>query len=371
MGRRSLVRRSLVVAALSVWMVTCGDPQTRSPTSPSASKASSAEISGPASVAPGQSAQFRATVQLTDGTTKILTTPAPVWWTSNSFLLQVTSAGVARAGSLTGEVVLSVDGTVPGQGHVTASREVMILPDGTYRLIGKVTDVELATAGIAGAHVQAFPGTASAITDSAGNFKLYGLPADSEVHVTSDGYQPTVQSVHLTGHASKDFQLTPAGPRLHLAGLYTLSIDAAPGCSGYFSLPVGLQHRSYQATVTQTGLTLQVTLTEPRFILDGSGLGNHIAGTAGIVGATFTFASYDIDYYYGLYLQQYPSIAERLSDGTALLISGSVSAKGTAAGLSGELNGALAHVTSGFPTSGYFMDSFCSSSSHQFTLTPR
>jgi hypothetical protein len=361
MRKRFLVRRSIAVVAVSVWMVTCGDPKTRAPLAPSGPSVQTREISGPGLIAPGQSAQFTATVHLGDGTTKLLT--SVVWHSTNTSVLQVTSAGLAVAGSGVGDVTLQAD--VPsGGGTVRLSREVVIVPDGTYRLVGTVRDGEFASNSISGARLDVTPGSASATTDFGGNYKLYGVPADATVHIAKDGYQPFEQSVHLAGNATQSFLLTPTNPHLRLGGAYTVAIDAAPGCSGPGSLPEDLQHRSYQATVTQTGLTLQVILTEARFKIQ-SGSGNRFFGVAGIGGATFSL-NFGGSYYYYYY---YPDVVERLSNGTVLLVAGSVTTTGTAAGLSGQLNGELSNYPGTFPNGALL--GTCSSKSHQFTLTPR
>jgi hypothetical protein len=362
MRRRSLVRRSLVVAALWPWVATCSDPTTRN-LSPSPLAVSSAEIIGPATVAPGAAAQFNVTVHLSDGTTKDATTAA-AWDTSNHILMYMSPGGVAHGFVGTGDVTLSAD--VPHGPRV--SREVVVVPDGTFRLVGKVTDGEFPSAGVAGAQVQAL-GPGATTTDALGNYKLYGMRADSEVHVTREGYQPLVQTVHLTGHATQNFQLMPiGGTRLNVAGSYTLTIDAAPGCSGPDSLPDSLQHRSYQATVTQNAVNLRVDLTEPRF-KPNNGLGNYFTGAAEVGGATFTLTDY-VDYYY-YHFRQYPNVAEQLSDGTVLVVAGQVVTKGTAAGLSGQFVGSLTHYDSRFPSPSDRYLGGCFSTAHQFTLTPR
>jgi hypothetical protein len=359
------IHRSLAVVAVSVWMVTCGDPQTRNPLKPSGPTVAKAEISGPASIAPGQSGQFSVLLHLTDGTVKTATNAT---WTSNASVLPVSSSGVATAGQQTGEAVLSVNAP-NGQGSVLRlTREVLILPDGTYRLIGTVKDGEFPTVGVAGVRLDVTPGSASATTDSQGNYRLYGVPADASIHVAGEGYESLVQSVHLTGNASRSFQLTPSGPRLGLTGSYTLAIDAAPGCSSSSSLPTDLQHRSYEAVIVQTGVNLQVSLTEDRFRLNGDGRGNHFSGVAGVHGATFSLDFYGYYYYY--YVGQYPSIAERLSNGTFLVVDGEAVVTGTPAGLSGQLNGSMVNWGPQFPTIGVFLK-YCYSQSQQFRLTPR
>jgi hypothetical protein len=370
MRTRSVIRRSLVVAALSAWMAMCGDPKTTNPVSPSGSAVNTTELIGPGSIAPGQSAQFSVAVHLADGTTK--TAATATWRTCvsssspcNPLLIKVTSAGLVTAGSGIGDVTLSADVAFRGTTRVT--RELVILPDGTYRLVGKVTDGEFPSIPVAGARLTATPGSATTTTDSQGNYRLYGVPPDGSLQIAHDGYQPLVQPVHLTAHASQSFQLTPIAPRVNLAGPYTLTIDAAPGCSGPGSLPADLQHRSYQATVTQNGLAIQVALTESRFRLNASGLGNHFAGLAGVGGAAFTLDYYS-DYYY-FYYRQYPSIAERLPDGTILVVVGPVVTTGTPAGLTGTFDGFIEHYDSRFPTTGFIGG--CYSSSHQFALTPR
>ena len=60
------------------------------------------EIQGPASIAPGQSAQYAAIGILSDGTTTAL--PYSTWASSDSTLVQVTSSGIATAQSRTGEI---------------------------------------------------------------------------------------------------------------------------------------------------------------------------------------------------------------------------------------------------------------------------
>jgi hypothetical protein len=322
------------------------------------------EITGPASIAPGQSAQFTAVVRLGDGSTKTLT--GVVWHSTNTALLQVTSAGVAVAGSGMGDVTLQADVPVE-RATARLSREVVVLPDGTYRLVGTVLANEVLT--VSGARLEVTPGSAFATTDFAGYYKLYGVPADASIRIVRDGYQPFEQSVHLTGHATKSFILTSTNPSAHLVlgGPSTVAIDAAPGCS---ALPDDLQHRSYQATVTRIEQTnsVDVNLTEPRFS-PRNGLGNHFPGTVEVGGAGFNISGFfSRSYYRGLLYYYYPDVVERLSDGTILLVAGSVRTTGTAAGLFGQLDGELSHY-SAFPNGALL--GTCVSKLHRFALTPR
>ena len=60
----------------------------------------SVEISGPASIPPGQSAQFTAISRLSDGTSQTATS---VRWSSHTRLVQVDASGLVTAGQRTGE----------------------------------------------------------------------------------------------------------------------------------------------------------------------------------------------------------------------------------------------------------------------------
>jgi hypothetical protein len=365
MRRRPLVRHSIAIATLAAWMTTCGDPQTRTPLAPSPPFGSVVELSGPASIAPGQSAQFSMLLHLPDGSTKIAT--SVTWSSTNASLLQVAPSGIARAGSQKGDVTLSAFASFNGS-PARGAREVVVVPDGTYRLVGTVNDAQFPTLPVTGARLDVTPGSLSAITDSSGNYELLGVLPDASIHVAGDGYLPVDANIHLTGNTARSFQLTPSAPRLNLAGNYTLAIDAAPGCSGSGTLTTDLQHRSYQAVVTQTAVDLQVTLAGASFQLDASGRGNKFTGKAGITGATFTLDNFTFYYYYYLPNKTYPSLVERLSNGTVLVIAGTAVITGTPAGLSGTLDGGFANYTA--TPIGKFLGG-CSSTSNQFTLTPR
>ena len=122
--------------------------------------------------------------------------------------------------------------------------------------------------------------------------------------------------------------------------------------------------------VTQNGPVLDVTLTEPIFRINSTSRGNRFSGRAGAAGAIFTLESY-YSYYYSYYGPiGYPNVAERLSNGTFLVVDGLAVTTGSAAGLSGQMSGGFANFDSRFPTSAFFLGG-CFSSSLQFTLTPR
>lgn len=347
-------------------IVACSDPVSQLPTTPSPPSVGSFEVIGPDSLAPGQSAQFTAAMRLSDGSTKLLDTP--VRWTSGNNLIVVNAAGVATAGQIRGDGRLTANAGLGATGR-QSTKEVVIVPDGTYRVVGVVSEADLPESAVVGAHVRASPGTAFSTTDFAGRYQLYGVPTDATITVTKAGYSTFSQAVHLTGHATQNVKLALPGPRLMLAGPYKLTLDVSGSCGSNRPIDGELRHRSYDAVVTQTGLDITVTLTEPRFLINSAGSGNRFRGRTGANSATFFLAGFNQYYYYGTFT--YPDVAERLPDGNVFVPDGNVTVSGSPAGLSGVLNGNLLVWDARFPALVTGVQSYCYSTPIQFSLTPR
>ncbi len=115
----------------------------------------------------------------------------------------------------------------------------------------------------------------------------------------------------------------PTPPRDNYSGVYTLTITAR-SCSAGF--PEAAKRRVYTAHVDQTGANLWVSLSGADF-LPGS---NTFTGAVEPTGE-ITFWIQPLSYweYYGAELE------ERLSDGTVLMIFGTIDATSTPAGISG------------------------------------
>ena len=363
MRRRSPVRGWLL-AAVAALTLTCDDPPSRMPTSPSTPMVAGVEIIGPDTLAPGQTAQYSAAVRLSDGTIKAPSPDTLVTWRSSRPNVQVgqdtglaTAAGAGEA-ALTAEVVTG--------GVRRGTKEIVVVPDGTYRLVGVISDAEYPELRIAAARVEVTPGPLVTTTGSDGTYRLYGVPPDAELSVSADGYLPVVRSLHLDRHAAEHVELSLPAPRLAISGPYTLSIDVDGPCS---ELSEEQRHRTYDALVTQDGFRLDVALTEPRFRLDGSGKGDRFSGTVNSTGATFQLDSFSY-YYYFYYTFGYPQVAEVLSDDTILVIAGRATTTSSGAGLSGTLSGSVSRwvVESGRPPRSL---GGCFSRPIRFTLTPR
>ena len=317
-------RRFAVLLVLTVacagFVAGCGD----NPAGPSdlvgRVEAVRVEIQGPASIAPGQSAQYAVIEHLTNGSSRAV--PSAAWASSDSSLVQVTSSGLATAHSRSGEVQLSVKTTR------VASKEVLVLPANTYRLVGTVTDT--GGAAIPNARVEVIGGP-SATADLNGAYRLYGVPPEADVRVTTDGYKTIEQHMQLTSHTSFNFRMAPGDEVSgNLSGNYTLTLEAGSSCSG--PLAEELRRRSYDATVTRSGTRLEVMLTEPRFVNPADTHGR-FSGTVTSTGATFFIESW----------MSGSSLMEQLPDGSVLQIDGIAHTTESSGVLSGSLSGSFTH----------------------------
>jgi hypothetical protein len=370
--RQFLVTRGTLTAiALVALVAACDSPSSKLPAGPSSPTVASVIITGPDSIAPSQSAQFSAAVRLSDGTVKAPTSAANLRWRVSNPFAQVSPFGLVRATQARGEFTVTAELTVSGQLR-SSTKEIIVVPEGTYRLVGAVREAEFPTASISGARLDVTPGGLFATADSNGQYRLYGVPPEATVRVTASGYQPHEQILQLTSHSTQNFLLSLAGPRLVLTGNYTLAVDVVNSCPGSSPLPAELRHRTYDAVLTQTGPEVSVLLTEPRFRLNAQGKGNRFTGRVTDSGATFQLDTYS--YYYGgfYYGSQtlYPGVAERLPNGTILVVEGTAVTSGSAAGLSGQLtSGNISNWGPGFPAPGAHLGSCFGPLG--FALTPR
>jgi len=371
MRTHSIVFASIGALSVAALVGACDNPGSRLPPRPSTPFVQGLDISGPDSVAPGQTAQFTATVRLSDGTRKTATAASGLLWTStNPLVLRVNTSGVATAQERLSEATLTARMPNPGGGRgsfIQSFREVVVVPSGTFRVVGAVGD-EVPAVPLAGARVEVTSQSLVAMTDFAGRYRLYGVPPDAELRVTRDGYESVGQKLQLAAHATQNFTLQLSQPRLVLTGPYKLEIDGG-GCAG---LPADLRNRQYDAVLTQNGSSVEVALSGRTFRLNGSGRGNRFSGRADPAGATFKLEPYETYYYYYYYgYGSYPSVAEHLLDGTYLVIQGTFIGTGSATRLSGTLTGGgLFHWSSRFPGFGVLMQS-CTTPPATFTLTPR
>lgn len=347
-------------AALTALTVACDSTPTRPSFLPPSSgpppvSTTRIDIGGPGSVAPGQTAQFTATAHRSDGTTADITATAN-WRTSRPPVLTITPGGLATGVAL-GESNIQVTN------QVTATREIVVLPAGTFRLVGFVAESDNPAIGVSGAQVEvvgAGPGLA-VFTGQDGRYRLYGVPPTAEIRVTKAGYQPVTQTVSLSDNQTQNFALTLTTPRADFAGTYTLLISAADQCRD--RLPQEVWTRRYGARVTQAGPLLDVSLTGGNFVVDAAGKGDGFQGRIEPTRVVFTINYGDFDYY-----RIWPDIVEELNPSLYLGVWGGVSAAVTPGNLSGNLNGTFFTVIRDPRSSNPAPNSTCNSALHQFVL---
>jgi hypothetical protein len=285
------------------------------------------EIVGPDAIAPGQSVQYTAMQVSADGSRRPAT--SVVWSSGVPELFTVSQEGVATAQQMRGEAGLQVQAAADASSRVT--RTIMVIPAGTYRVVGTVMETGGTSIPVWGARLETArdPDFTSLVTFSTagpdGRFKLYGVPPDGFLRIQADGYETRTERIQASGHETRNYELRLTNDRLHLNGRFLITFHA--GLCYRDPLPDALRLRTYEATITQNGPRLSVVLTAPQFQVVG-GLGDRFAGTADAGGgATFTLSTWG-DPYYGA-PQTYPDVVEKLPDGTLLAIHGRAQTAGT------------------------------------------
>ena len=311
----------------------------------------SIEIEGPQVVTLGQTVQFSLIAQMTDESRRDVTNEARWSWSEfRSEPMLVLGPGLVT-GHERGETQVWVE----FDGY-TKWKDVMVLPAGTYKLLGQVND---ANVQVGGARVEVTRGVGAGLftyTDSTGDYSLYGVSGEVRIRVTKDGYQPAVRDFLVTAHQKYDIWLPLSAPLLELSGNYTLTITAADHCGvgiGEGHVPQEARVRTFQATLRQDGSRLEValsraTFTVPRFA------GPHISARVVPGGMELSIPEYE------------SPLVERLPSGGVLIVWGDVAAAGSANRLAGRLDGEF----STYETEDVWSSSTarCQSGSHQFVL---
>ena len=361
--------RRLLLAAIGTVLVVmaCDNKSGPPPPPPPVPTVKALTINGRARVAPGETEQYEAIAQFTDGTTQVYTSRVQ-WFGGNSFVASLANNGLLTARTA-GEIFISAN-----FGVIRSTLNVMVIPAGTFRLTGTVSESNLP---VAAATVKVTSGVGAGLsgtTDSLGQYRIYGVSGPIEVEVSRPGYTTVTRSFNV--HTDDlldvpDFAQTNAPPSV--AGTYTLTISIADGCSVYprnAQFPAEAKTRSYTAVVTQNGPHLAVALSGANFIIQG-GKGNAFEGRVEPNQITFSLHSAGTyAYYYFYYGVGTPDLAERLSTSDGLSFLGTASTKQTPAGLVGELNG-TAMLFSATITPPPSVRMQCVSAHHPFSLTPQ
>ena len=198
------------------------------------------EITGPRAIVPGVPTQFTATVHLSDGSSRDVTTSAS--WRSPWDAFVVSAPGLVTA-RWNGSVLLSA-----AYAGLTSTREVIAVPEGTFRLTGTVTDVTAPAGPVSGALVEVKDGIGRGLSTRTGNgfYVLHGVAGDIELRVTKEGYRTLDQRLVVTDHQALNLDLPLAAPLPDVTGSWVLTITAADTCST--ALPEDAMSRKYSSS---------------------------------------------------------------------------------------------------------------------------
>jgi hypothetical protein len=316
------------------------------------------EISGPATIDPGGSAQLTANAIKSDGSVENVTAQAQ-WTSNNANVLQFTSTpGVVNA-SARGEAAVNAR-----YSNRSAGKQILVLPSGTFRLNGQITESGLPLDGVT---VSVIGGTGDGltnVTNANGTYALYGVAGTVRLQAKKEGFDNAIQDVDVTENRSVNFELRFNGERENLSGRYELTLESA-GCN---HLPEQARRRSYGADVEQQGSRLTVRLSGADFIVH-NGRGDHFGGSIAHDGRV-TFSISDPSFYYYYYYYYLPTefdLIERLSATSALVVMGIALATSNTTGISGTMKGLLG-VTQGTAPPFTRLSSSCFSSRHGFEM---
>lgn len=320
-----------VTAGLAVTVLACTKERTPLPLQPARTAAVTAlTLEGPGAIPPGTTARFSVTIRLSDGTTEDATDRA-AWSSSDPSVLTVT-AGLATAHAI-GDARVSA--SLSGRGSI---RDVIVVPPGTYRLTGIVSESDTPAGALADALVEVAAGSGAGLTartGADGRYRLYGVSGDVQLRVSKNGYQTQEVRVVVTDHLSQDVELRLMAPRSDVTGTYMLTITAASSCRD--TLPEDIRIRRYTAELVQDGAHVDARLRGATFAVSGLGRGDRFRGRVDPSGVSFTLRPY-LYKYYGY--EQYPDIAELLPAGAGyVVLDGSAVVRGSRALLSGTLTG--------------------------------
>ena len=338
----------------------CGKPNVI-PTSPTPPPGSPPVVvnfyaNGPTRIAPGEVAQFTAKALMSDGSLQDYTAQA-TWRSSDTSVLTIGPNGQAT-GVVSGEARVSAS---LAKFAISPSVAVTVIPQGTYRLSGVVLETDLPIAGAAVAVVSGQGTGLSTLTDSYGNYRLYGVAGAVQVEVSKAGYTPLTKTFTVSGNSVLDFRdVVQAGTPQQHAGTYALDLSANTCVPFSTPLPDEYKHRTYTAVITQDGPRLAVTLSGADFV-NWNGRGNGFKGRIQPDGVRFQILA-DYYYYSGF------DVLERLPSTQALVIFGDVTATASPSGIAGTLSGEFVIYTDTAPPK-YKGGGGCYGTS-QFTMTP-
>lgn len=317
------------------------------------------EIVAPPEIEPGETVQLTANAIKSDGSVENVSNTAR-WSPLNSPVLQLSHTGLATG---TGRGQVTVTASFASRG---TSARVYVLPRGTFEVTGNIKESGFGVPLVAVTVISGIGTGLTTLADLNGDYALYGVSGPVQIQLKKAGYVTTIRQVDVAAHGRRDFDLPVEGTRKNYAGIYSLTISKSEPCRFPGSIfPEAATRRVYTANVSQDAGRLTVTLSDADFIVT-NGVGNRffaLMDPSDTMTARISDAS---NYYY--YTGRF-DIVERVS-GMALMVQGTVTAKGTPQAISGTLKGEI--LTSARPTAPFLPASAaCYSDTHGFEMVRR
>jgi hypothetical protein len=208
----------ILTVGLGLVIASCDKSPTRpsvqptgTPDAPPAVTVVRIEIIAPASIEPDASAQLTANAIKSDGSVENVTSQTQ-WTSTNARVLQVSSAGIVTAGER-GEANLNAR-----YQSRNATARMMVLPSGTFRLNGQVTDSGFPLEGVTVAVIGGTGEGLTALTGTTGAYVLYGVAGQVRLHAKKEGYVNRIEEAQVTENRALSFEMAFAGERRDLSG---------------------------------------------------------------------------------------------------------------------------------------------------------
>ena len=283
------------------------------------------ELIAPSTLAPGTTTQVRLVARWTDGREQDVTASAS-FESRSPDIIAISPSGIATA-LMPGETIV-----IGLYERASGSRQIVVVPDGTFRVAGRVVEEERPGLPIAGAQVETDGSAPPVTTDSSGNYRLYGVPGQARIRVSKAGYVTKELGLSISNHHTQNVALALAVPRLDVSGAHQMTFEASPECRD--QLPEAVRTRRYAAEITHDGALIGLVLSGSRFYPFP-----YTRTTTTIIGgwagpASITLYLFDENYDGGP-----PMLLEIVDDSTHLAITGGIELWADGRGLVGTLDG--------------------------------
>ena len=282
------------------------------------------ELIAPSTLAPGATAQLRLVARWSDGREQDVT-PSASFQSRSPDVIVVSPSGIITGLRLGETIVIGLYQEASG------SRQIVVVPDGTFRVAGRVVEEDPPGRAVAGAQVETDGSTPAALTDSGGNYRLFGVPGRARIRISKAGYVTKELSLSISNHHTQNVALALALPRLDASGTYQMSFEASPACRD--QLPQTVRTRRYAAEITHDGTLISLVLSGASFYPPP-----YTSPTASLFGwvgpASMTLILFDENYDGGP-----PKLLEIVDESTHLAITGQIELSADGRGFAGALDG--------------------------------